>query len=453
MPKEIITLQVGQCGNQVGVEFWKQLCAEHGIDQEGRLIEHAKDHQDRKDVFFYQADDAHYIPRAVLFDLEPRVLHGIMTSEYRGLYNPENVFISKDGGGAGNNWARGYSCAERVHEELFDIIDREADGSDSLEGFVMCHSIAGGTGSGMGSYLMEMLNERYPKRLIQAYSVFPHLTTETSDVVVQPYNSILTLKRLALNADSVVVLDNAALNRILVEKLKVTTPSIQETNSLVSNVMAASTATLRYPGPINNDLLGLVASLIAVPRCHFLVTSYTPLTLDRHVSTVQKTTVLDVMRRLFQTQNVMMSAPMKNGLYISALNIIMGDVDPTEIHKSLQRIRERKLVEFIKWNPASIQVALSKQSPFVPQQHKVCGLLLGNHTSIAGLFERCVQQFDKLYSRRAFLENYKKEAIFSSPDGQGNFEEMEHSRDITQLLIDEYKRAEQDDYADMGCQL
>ncbi|CDR97599.1 tubulin gamma chain, putative [Babesia bigemina] len=466
MPKEIITLQVGQCGNQIGIEFWKQLCAEHGIDQDGRLIGNAKDHQDRKDVFFYQADDEHYIPRAVLFDLEPRVVHGIMTSEYRGLYNPENVFLSKDGGGAGNNWARGYASADRVQEDLFDIIDREADGSDSLEGFVLCHSISGGTGSGMGSYMLEMLNERYPKRLIQTYSVFPHLTTETSDVVVQPYNSILTLKRLALNADSVVVLDNAALNRILVEKLKVTTPSIQETNSLVSNVMAASTATLRYPGPINNSLLGLVASLIAVPRCHFLVTSYTPLTLEKHVSTVQKTTVLDVIRRLFQTQNIMvneattrtihrlqMSAPMKDGLYISALNVIMGDVDPSEIQKSLQRVRERKLVEFIKWNPASIQVALSKQSPFVPQQHKVCGLLLANHTSIAGLFQRCIQQFDKLYSRRAFLDNYKKEAMFSSPDGHGNFEEMEHSRDITQLLIDEYKRAEQDDYFDLGCQL
>lgn len=29
---------------------------------------------DRKDVFFYQADDEHYIPRAVLLDLEPRVI-------------------------------------------------------------------------------------------------------------------------------------------------------------------------------------------------------------------------------------------------------------------------------------------------------------------------------------------------------------------------------------------
>lgn len=30
----------------------------------------------------------------------------------------------------------------------------------SLQGFVLCHSIAGGTGSGLGSYLLERLNDR-----------------------------------------------------------------------------------------------------------------------------------------------------------------------------------------------------------------------------------------------------------------------------------------------------
>lgn len=84
------------------------------------------------------------------------------------------------------------------------MVDREADGSDSLEGFMMLHSIAGGTGSGLGSFLLEALNDRYPKKLIQTYSVFPN-NVEASDVVVQPYNSILSLKRLTENADSVVI--------------------------------------------------------------------------------------------------------------------------------------------------------------------------------------------------------------------------------------------------------
>lgn len=67
---------------------------------------------DRKDVFFYQADDQHYIPRALLMDLEPRVINGIQNSEYRNLYNHENIFLSEHGGGAGNNWASGYHQVE-----------------------------------------------------------------------------------------------------------------------------------------------------------------------------------------------------------------------------------------------------------------------------------------------------------------------------------------------------
>jgi tubulin gamma len=70
----------------------------------------------------------------------------------------------------------------------------------------------------MGSYLLEALNDRYGKKLVQTYSVFPN-QQDGADVVVQPYNSLLTLKRLTLNADCVVVLDNTALNRIAGQRI------------------------------------------------------------------------------------------------------------------------------------------------------------------------------------------------------------------------------------------
>ena len=73
--------------------------------------------------------------------------------------------------------------------------------------------------------------------------------------------------------------------------------------------MSASTTTLRYPGYMHNDLVSIVASLIPTPRCHFLMTSYTPFTGDNveQAKTVRKTTVLDVMRRLLQPKNRMVS--------------------------------------------------------------------------------------------------------------------------------------------------
>ena len=67
--------------------------------------------------------------------------------------------------------------AEKVQEEVFDMVDREADGSDSLEGFVLIHSIAGGTGSGMGSFLLEAINDRYPKKLVQRLGFLQKLLT------------------------------------------------------------------------------------------------------------------------------------------------------------------------------------------------------------------------------------------------------------------------------------
>lgn len=266
---------------------------------------------------------------------------------------------------------------------------------------MLCHSIAGGTGSGFGSYILERLSDRYPKKLLQTYSVFPN-QNESSDVVVQPYNSLLTLKRLTLNADSVIVLDNTALNRIASERLQIRNPSFSDANSIVSTVMSSTTSTLRFPGYLNTDLSGMVcvcvrhenlpsitfltslsfvqtASLIPTPRCHFLITGYTPLSVPQSSSStelvspssasapqqlVRRTTVLDVMRRLLQPHNHMVSADTRHGCYISCLNIIQnGDsapIEPAQIHKAMERIRERKMIQFIEWGPAAIQVALSQ---------------------------------------------------------------------------------------------
>ena len=516
MPREIITLQVGQCGNQIGGEFWKQLCLEHGITPDGTLRDPWEYHplttnsgggnggggaapvrdyrmtgaaaaaaaaaatpssgvshwsssatnggpvvDDRKDVFFYQSDDDHYIPRALLIDLEPRVVNKLAhMGAYRKLFNPENLFVAQEGGGAGNNWASGYRQGEEHYEQVLDMIDRESDNSDSLEGFVLAHSIAGGTGSGMGSYLLERLNDHFPKKLVQTYSVFPSWTDQ-SDVVVQPYNSLLTLKRLTLNADATVVLDNTALNRIATERLRIENPTVDHVNSLVATIMAASTTTLRYPGYMNNDWIGLLASLIPTPRCHFLMTGYTPLTLPGEPSAampmsvtgeadqgIRKTTVLDVMRRLTQPKNIMVSANTRSGCYISILNIIQGNnIDPTQIHKALQRIREKRHAEipFIPWGPASIQVALARKSPYLPHRHKVSGFMLANHTSMAELFERLLHQYDRIKSRNAFLDNYRREAVF-----QDSLEEFDHAREVVASLIDEYRACERSDYVNFG---
>jgi len=192
---------------------------------------------------------------------------------------------------------------------------------------------------------------------------------------------------------------------------------------------------------MNNDLVGLVASLIPSPRCHYLITGYTPISFDNeNPSVVKKTTVLDVMRRLLQPKNIMLSAQNKNAKYISILNIIQGDTDPSSVHKSLQRIRERKLANFINWGPASIQVAMSRKSPFIKSDNKVSGLMIANSTIMHTFFNKIVKNYDNLIKRRAFLNQYQEFDIIGK-----DVDEFNDCRESLIRLIEEYKAAEGSD--------
>lgn len=167
---------------------------------------------------------------------------------------------------------------------------------------------------------------------------------------------------------------------------------------------------------------------------------------NAQAKSIRKTTTLDVMRRLLQPKNRLVSTTStRSSCYISCLNIISGDVDPTDVHKSLLRIRERQLANFIPWGPASIQVALTNKSPYIQHTHRVSGLMLANHTSVATLFKRILSQYDRLRKRNAFIEQYKKEAPFS--DGLGEFDE---ARAVVMDLVQEYEAAERADYLDPG---
>ena len=50
------------------------------------------------------------------------MINAILSSPYKSLYNPENFYVSAEGGGAGNNWASGFAQAEAVQELLRDML-------------------------------------------------------------------------------------------------------------------------------------------------------------------------------------------------------------------------------------------------------------------------------------------------------------------------------------------
>lgn len=422
--REFITLQVGQCGNQIGKEFWDKISYEHGIAQTGDLVDPKL--TDRKDAFFYETDNNKFVPRSILVDLEPRVIENITTS---GITH-ENIFVDSIGGGAGNNWAHGYSRGRELQNDILDMIQREAEACDDMDSFLLFHSIAGGTGSGLGSLMLENLREYYPKKIIQSYSIFPN-NDEVSDVVVQPYNSMLTLQRLSLCCDSVIAIDNTSLTKInnglfngnRLNHEEASQINFSMVNTLVGSVIAASTSTIRFPTYIYSDIRALNSVLVPVERLKFIVPSYTPFTLNKRLT--RKTDCQDIMRKLLlPNTRLVTSEPSRTDQIMSMVSILQG-VNSLDIQKSVFYAFERENLNFVKWMPPSFHVVRSNIDGLKS------GISLTNGTNFSTIVSKIASQFDRLKKKNAFIEMYKK---YSS-----DLCEFDECREVVQNLIDAYQ--------------
>lgn len=82
-----------------------------------------------------------------------------MRSSHSGRpFRPDNFVLGELG--TGSNWAKGhYTEGAELVDQVLDVVRREAEGCDCLQGFQMTHSLGGGTGSGMGTLIISKLRE------------------------------------------------------------------------------------------------------------------------------------------------------------------------------------------------------------------------------------------------------------------------------------------------------
>jgi tubulin beta len=189
-------------------------------------------------VSLNEATGGRYVPRAILMDLEPGTMDSVRAGPYGQIFRPDNFVFGQTG--AGNNWAKGhYTEGAELIDSVLDVVRKEAESCDCLQGFQITHSLGGGTGSGMGTLLISKIREEYPDRMMLTFSVIP--SPKVSDTVVEPYNTTLSVHQLVENADEVMIIDNEALYDICFRTLKLTTPTFGDLNHLVSAVMSGVT--------------------------------------------------------------------------------------------------------------------------------------------------------------------------------------------------------------------
>ncbi|KAH7884792.1 beta-tubulin [Phlebopus sp. FC_14] len=421
MSREIINIQASPtnipcpAGNQVGERFWKMLLAEHGLDESGMYIGKDLLQIERAGVYFTEVDSngpTKYVPRSVQVDLEAGVCNHIRSGPLGKLFRPDTFFTGDSG--AGNNWAKGW--AELI-DAILDIIRRQSEGCDALQGFQIIHSLGGGTGAGLGSLLLSKLREEYPDRMLQTFSILP---------APNPYNALLSIHQLVDNCDLTICIDNEALYDIAVRTLKIKSPHFDDLNQLISKVMCGVSTSLRFPGQLNGDLRKLGMNLIPFPRLHFLMPSFAPF-YDPKARAFQKLSVPELTSALFDRRNLLVASDPRFGRYLTAACIFRGKVSSNET--SVAQLQRKNSNLFVEWIPDNVSVSLCSVPPVGQPQAGVC---LANSTCMQELFKRNLTQFSAMFKRRAFLHWYTGEGM--------DLMEFSEAESNTYDLIAEYQQ-------------
>lgn len=145
---------------------------EHGIDPTGTYHGDSDLQLERINVYYNEASGGKYVPRAILVDLEPGTMDAVRSGPFGQIFRPDNFVFGQSG--AGNNWAKGhYTEGAELVDSVLDVVRKEAESCDCLQGFQLTHSLGGGTGAGMGTLLISKIREEYPDRIMMTFSVVP----------------------------------------------------------------------------------------------------------------------------------------------------------------------------------------------------------------------------------------------------------------------------------------
>lgn len=105
--------------------------------------------------------------------------------------------------------------------------------------------------------------KEFPDRMMATFSVFP--SPKVSDILVEPYHTILSLHQLIENSDATFCIDNEALYDICLGTLKLSSPSYGDLNHLISAAMSGVTTSFRFLGQLNSDLRKLAVNMVIHP--------------------------------------------------------------------------------------------------------------------------------------------------------------------------------------------
>ena len=218
-------IQIGQCGNQIGLNIFTNLISEMKNSSEylSQLI---------CDSYFTISKTSKFQANSILIDMESKVIDKCLKlSEKNGFnYLKENVIHKQSG--SGNNWANGFFYHGPSVEKYFvETFSKFSEKFDFLDTCILINSLAGGTGSGLGSYLAILMKDYFPEINLLNIAVWPN---DSGEVVVNSYNTLLSISENYKVSDLITVINNQEIFDICKNIYKFKKIGFENLNSIIS---------------------------------------------------------------------------------------------------------------------------------------------------------------------------------------------------------------------------